>query len=63
MMGAIPIGSTSSVHGIYEILYKLEMLVRWGTTEYRQWFADTILQWCRKQSGEKKATEPSDRMT
>ncbi len=51
MMGPSRLGSTRDISGTYEILYKLEILARWGTEIYRAWFQDSILGWFRNRIG------------
>lgn len=47
MMGPEHFGSTASATGVWEILYRLDVLIRWGTKEYRQWMNDNIMTWAR----------------
>ena len=47
MMGPSCLGSTRTINGTYEILYKLDILARWGTETYRAWFRDSVLGWFR----------------
>ena len=47
MMGPSRLGSTRDINGTYEILYKLEILTRWGTKTFRTWFQNSILGWFR----------------
>ncbi len=51
MMGPSRLGSTRDINGTYEILHKLEILTRWGTTTYKAWVQDSILGWFRNRSG------------
>ena len=47
MMGPSRLGSTEDINGTYEILYKLEVLARWGIKTFRPWVQGSILPWFR----------------
>lgn len=44
MMGPEILGSTAQTTGVWEILYRLDVLIRWGVTDYG---AENILAWAR----------------
>ena len=43
-MGPFTMGTTSDLNGIYQICYRLHILIQWGTHEYRTWFTENVLQ-------------------
>ena len=43
MIGPFHMGDTKTIGGIWEIMYKLDVILRWGTTEYKQWFDRVVL--------------------
>jgi len=43
MLGPYLMGTTTSITGIWHILYRLNVLVEWGNNEYRKWFEETVL--------------------
>ena len=47
MMGPLHMGSTTTIRGTFEIVYKLYVLMKWGITDYEPWFKKHILTWCR----------------
>ena len=51
MMGPLEMGSTKTVKGTFEIVWKLYILMQWGSTEYKAWFQKHILNWCRHKAG------------
>ncbi|KAI4196168.1 MAG: hypothetical protein LQ350_006716 [Teloschistes chrysophthalmus] len=40
-----PFGSTATIAGTFEIIYKLNVLVQWGLEQYRRWFDQHVLEW------------------
>lgn len=48
MMGPENLGSTATLTGTWDIIFRLHVLMEWGTTEYRTWFETHILGWCKK---------------
>ena len=47
MLGPFLMGATDSIEGVWQILYRLDVLVNWGTTTYKAWFEDNIMMWAR----------------
>jgi len=47
MMGPMTLGSTRTVRGVWEILYRLQVLVQWSLKEYKEWFDTHIIKWAR----------------
>ncbi|KAL8992936.1 MAG: hypothetical protein Q9169_006728 [Polycauliona sp. 2 TL-2023] len=47
MIGPFEMGSTKNVRGIWQIIWHLDVLFRWGRTEYRKWFDENIMKWIR----------------
>lgn len=47
-IGPIEMGSTSSIPGIWQILYKLDQLLSWGESEYKAWFETEVMAWAEK---------------
>ena len=47
MMGPLSMGSTRTINGTFEIVYKLYILMKWGKTDYEVWFKKHILTWCQ----------------
>lgn len=41
--GKLRLGGTDSILGIFQILRALDILVTWGSTEYREWYLDNVL--------------------
>lgn len=48
MAGPFDFGSTLTIHGIWDILHRLHILVEWGRTDYRNWIDKHVLTWARK---------------
>ena len=46
-MGPFTMALTSDLHGIYQIYYRLHILIQWGNHEYKTWFRKNVLQWLR----------------
>ena len=42
--GPMAFGSTVDLPGIWQILYRLHILMDWGRTEYTAWFKEHILE-------------------
>ncbi|KAL8710655.1 MAG: hypothetical protein Q9220_004879 [cf. Caloplaca sp. 1 TL-2023] len=40
-------GDTSTKQGIWTILYRLHLLIEWGSTVFAQWVQDEILDWAK----------------
>lgn len=51
MMGPQRFGSTIDTNSTFEIVYRLNILVQWGTNQYKKWFDGAILDWCRNRIG------------
>ena len=51
MMGPLRLGSTMDINGTYEILYKLQIIARWGTETFRPWFRKSSLGWSERLAG------------
>ena len=47
-MGPSRLGSTADAKGVWEIFYRLDILIKWGLNEYKKWVDDNILTWCRE---------------
>ncbi len=47
MMGPLPFGSTRTLNGTWEIVFKLNVIAHWGWTVFRPWFKDNTINWCR----------------
>ncbi len=47
MMGPLPFGSTRTLNGTWEIVFKLKFIAQWGCKHFRPWFQDNIINWCR----------------
>ena len=43
MMGPEDFGTTKSIDGVWEIIYRLNLLVEWGQKEYTEWFKANVL--------------------
>ncbi|KAL9639767.1 MAG: hypothetical protein Q9204_000967 [Flavoplaca sp. TL-2023a] len=48
MIGPIAMGSTSTLVGIWTIVYRLNVLMEWGTTTYKKWFTDHVVTWAKE---------------
>lgn len=48
MMGPSRLGSTADAKGVWEIFYRLDLLIKWGLHDYKRWMDENILAWCRK---------------
>ncbi|KAL8953319.1 MAG: hypothetical protein Q9222_000813 [Ikaeria aurantiellina] len=48
MLGPFLMGTTETVVGIWQIIYRLNILVNWGTTTYKQWLRDNVMTWARR---------------
>ena len=47
-MGPYDLGNTKSIQGTWQILYKLDVILRWGENEYRAWFeAEVMTKWTK----------------
>lgn len=47
MMGPYKLGSTLDTIGAWAIVFKLNFIAHWGETQFRPWFKDNIMNWCR----------------
>ena len=47
MMGPLSMGSTKNINGTFEIVYKLYILMKWAKTDYKAWFEEHLLTWCK----------------
>lgn len=47
-MGPSRLGSTADAKGVWEIFYRLDLLIKWGLHDYKRWMHENILAWCRK---------------
>lgn len=45
MLGPFEMGTTATLLGVWRIIWHLDALIRWGLTDYRQWFNDNIMAW------------------
>lgn len=43
MIGPFEMGNPKNISGTWEIVYKLDVVLRWGITEYKQWFNGIVL--------------------
>ncbi|KAL8957920.1 MAG: hypothetical protein Q9193_004920 [Seirophora villosa] len=43
LVGPQRFGSTESITGVHEIVYKLNILVQWGVRKYQAWFKEQVL--------------------
>ncbi|KAL8910878.1 MAG: hypothetical protein Q9171_003877 [Xanthocarpia ochracea] len=48
MIGPIAMGSTSTLVGVWTIVYRLNVLIEWGTTTYKKWFTDHVVTWAKE---------------
>ncbi|KAL8726540.1 MAG: hypothetical protein Q9166_006647 [cf. Caloplaca sp. 2 TL-2023] len=48
MIGPHAMGSTLSLVGVWTIVYRLNLLMEWGTTTYKKWFADQVMTWAKE---------------
>ncbi|KAL8648726.1 MAG: hypothetical protein Q9210_004814 [Variospora velana] len=51
MLGPFPMGTTANLVGVWQIVYRLNTLITWGTTEYSQWFQNEVIGWARDRLG------------
>ncbi|KAL8945275.1 MAG: hypothetical protein Q9211_000193 [Gyalolechia sp. 1 TL-2023] len=51
MLGPFSMGTTASLVGAWKIVYRLNILIKWGTTEYSKWFQDEVMGWARGRMG------------
>ena len=45
MLGPLPMGNTSTLGGIWQVVHQLYALVQWGRTDYRAWFEREVMGW------------------
>ena len=55
-MGPEDLGSTVTLTGIWEIVFRLHVLITWGMTEYKAWFEKYILAWYKKRCSSRQDT-------
>ncbi|KAL8938557.1 MAG: hypothetical protein Q9216_003825 [Gyalolechia sp. 2 TL-2023] len=55
MIGPFTMGSTSDLVGIWTLVYRLNLLMEWGTTTYKRWFDDNIVAWARERISQEQA--------
>ena len=48
MIGPLSFGSTMHHEGTYTILYKLDILLRWGCNQYKAWFDTSVIGWAKE---------------
>lgn len=48
MIGPFAMGDTSTLVGVWTIVYRLNLLMEWGTTTYKDWFADNVVTWAKE---------------
>jgi len=48
MMGPFQMGSTASLPGSWHIMFKLDILMQWGTNEYKRYFTEDIMAWVER---------------
>ncbi len=48
MMGPFQMGSTASVPGSWHIMFKLDILMQWGTNEYKRYFTEDNMAWVER---------------
>ncbi|KAL9047053.1 MAG: hypothetical protein Q9214_000270 [Letrouitia sp. 1 TL-2023] len=51
MMGPFSMGNTANLLGIWQIVYRLNILIKWGTTTYKAWFDNEVLSWAKRLAG------------
>lgn len=49
-MGPFPMGYTSTLGGVWTIVYRLNVLMEWGTTTYKRWFTDNVVTWAMERT-------------
>lgn len=54
MLGPFPMGTTATLVGAWQIVYRLNILIKWGTTTYSKWFQEQIIGWARDRAGRAK---------
>ncbi|KAL9024457.1 MAG: hypothetical protein Q9196_006504 [Gyalolechia fulgens] len=48
MLGPQTMGNTIDSLGVWQIIYRLNVLMTWGNSVYRKWFNDHILTWAQR---------------
>lgn len=51
MAGPYPFGTTATLPGIWTIFPRLHIIMEWGTTEYKDWFEDHVVESARRYVG------------
>lgn len=47
MMGPEAFGTTAHTTGVWEILYRLDVLIKWGLGDFHDWVERKIMTWAR----------------
>ncbi|KAL8726660.1 MAG: hypothetical protein Q9166_006582 [cf. Caloplaca sp. 2 TL-2023] len=50
MIGPFHMGNTSTLVGVWMIVYRLNLLMKWGTTVYKKWFEDNVMTWATERA-------------
>ena len=48
MTGPYHFGTTANVNGIWAIFYRLNIIVKWGITDFKAWFKDHVVASARR---------------
>ena len=48
MMGPIHLGSSDDLIPAYNLVHRLELLIEWGRTEYKQWWTEHVFSYYKK---------------
>ena len=43
LLSTLPLGTTQTIQGIFQIIKALDLIVHWGNTEYRNWYLSKVL--------------------
>lgn len=55
MIGPELFGTTDSTLGVWEILYRMDALIKWGVNDYHSWVKRNIMRYAEETaSGEQK---------
>ncbi|KAL8840302.1 MAG: hypothetical protein Q9170_001386 [Blastenia crenularia] len=60
MLGPFLMGTTETIVGVWQIIYRLNVIVGWGTTTYNQWFQDNVMTWARRRVAIAEGRKPED---
>ena len=55
MLGPYELGSTAIRDSVWEIFYRLNKLIEWGTKEFKKWFDDNVIDWAKRRVKEVEA--------